>query len=112
MKIVMFIIVGVVFIAGILFAAFNSGTPPPMATVRFFGVHEVSVVLFGFICFGIGLLSIILFTLADEINLRAKLRKLRREKEKMQKEINALRNLPLASEILTKDSESETGEKE
>ncbi|MBD3286863.1 DUF1049 domain-containing protein [candidate division WOR-3 bacterium] len=112
MKIVMFIIVGAVFLAGIFFAAFNSGTPPPMATVRFFGVHEVSVVLLGFICFGIGLVSMILFTIADEINLRAKIRRLRGQKEKMQKEINALRNLPLASEILTKDTETEPEEME
>ncbi|MBN2380114.1 LapA family protein [candidate division WOR-3 bacterium] len=105
MKIVMFIIVGVVFILGISFAAFNSGSPPPMATVRFFGQHDVSVVLFGFICFASGIVSIILFTIADELRLRAKIRKLRREQEKMRKEINALRNLPLASEILTKDIE-------
>lgn len=105
MKIVMIIIVGVVFVAGVLFAAFNSGNPPPMVTVRFFASFEVSVALFGFICFGIGLVSIILFTLADEIGLRAQIRKLRREQGKMRKEINALRNLPLASEILTRDAE-------
>jgi len=105
MKVVMIIIVALVFIAGVLFAAFNSGNPSPMLKVRFFTEFEVSVALFGLICFGIGVVSIILFTLADEINLRSRIRKLRKEQEKMRKELNALRNLPLASEILTRETE-------
>jgi uncharacterized integral membrane protein len=106
MKVILVIIVGIVFVLGVLFAAFNSGNPPPTASVNFFGkTYEIAVSLFGFICFGIGIASVVLFALVDEISLRTRIRRLKRETQTLRKEINALRNLPLASEILTRETE-------
>ncbi|TET21944.1 MAG: DUF1049 domain-containing protein [Candidatus Stahlbacteria bacterium] len=104
MKVVLWIIVVVVFVVAGLFALFNY---PIQTDVQIFGrtIQGVSVALLGLICFGFGVLSIVLFALAGEIRLRAKARRLRREIEAMRKEINALRNLPLAPEILAKEAE-------
>lgn len=108
MKVIVWIIVGAVFLLAGAFALFNSGIgegEASIATVHFFGEHHVAVSLFGLICFGIGVFSVVLFSLAEEIRLRARTRRLRREIEAMRKEINALRNLPLAPEILAKEAE-------
>lgn len=105
MKVVLWIIVVVVFVVAGLFALFNY---PIQTDVQIFGhtIQGVSVALLGLISFGFGVFSIVLFALAGEIRLRARARRLQREIEAMRKEINALRNLPLASEILAREAEA------
>jgi len=109
MKIILWIIVIAVVLAVGAFALFNHAVT---TDVRIFGktLEGASLALVGLISFGFGVFSVILFALAEELMLRGRIRKLKKEKEAMRREINALRNLPLAAEILTKDTEE--GEEE
>jgi predicted membrane metal-binding protein len=104
MKVVLWIIVVIVFLAAGLFALFNHGI---QTDVQIFKqtIEGVSVALVGLICFGFGVFSILLFSLAEEIRLRSRARRLQREIDSMRKEVNALRNLPLAPEILARKVE-------
>ncbi|NLI98067.1 LapA family protein [bacterium] len=103
----------------VIFAGFNSGNPlanPPVAplivNVKFFGDLKIPIVLLGLISFGIGAATFLLITIIEEVALRSRIHRLKKNIESMRKEINALRNLPLAAEILTKDIEKkEEGEK-
>lgn len=110
MKVVMWIIVAAVFLGVGAFALFNSGLgggEVPMVTFQFFGEHQVALSLFALACFVAGVFIVGLFALSEEIILRGRIRRLERKLEAMKKELNALRNLPLAAEILTRDAEDE-----
>ena len=106
MKVVLAIIVILVVAAVGLFAIFNHSI---QTDVQIFKqtIEGVSLALVALVSFGFGLFSVILFALADEISLRTRIRKLKKEQEAMRKEINALRNLPLAADILTREPEEE-----
>jgi uncharacterized integral membrane protein len=104
MKVVLWIIVVVVVLVIGFFAIFNHGIQTDVQIFKH-RIEDVSLALVVLISFAFGVLSIVLFALAEEIRLRTRARRLRKEIESMRKEINALRNLPLASEILAKDVE-------
>ncbi len=102
----------------VIFAGFNSGNPlanppvPPIVVdVKFFGEYKIPIVLLGLIAFGLGAATLFLITIIEEIALRSRIHRLKKDMEAMRKEINALRNLPLAAEILTKDIEKSEGAK-
>lgn len=102
------LIIALVFVAAVLFVAFNSGTsaqPPALVQVNFLGQHQVTVIQLGVVCFLVGMAAVAIFLLMEELVLRSRIGALKRKMEAMRKEINALRNLPLAAEILGKDIE-------
>ncbi len=110
------VIIALAFVAAVLFVAFNSGAPgqPPVTiTVNFLGQHQVTVIQLGAVCFLVGMAAVAIFLLMEEVALRSRIGAQKRKLESMRKEINALRNLPLAAEILAKDIEDteEAGEK-
>ncbi len=107
MKVVLgIIVIAVVVVVGI-FAGYNYNT---YTTVNMIGStwENVSLALIVFIGFVFGLFSVIIFAIVEGIALRSRISRFRKETEALKKEINALRNLPLASDILEKQtSESE-----
>lgn len=91
----LFVIVTVGFLIG--FVVLNS---QQHIDLDIFGqkVANISVAMACFYSFIAGMTFILVFALVDEISLRNALRRLRREKEDLQTELNALRNLPFEEE--------------
>ncbi len=105
MRVVISIIVLVAaFVAAVFFVAFNTGATDTI-TVQFLGTHTVTALQLGGLCFMVGVLAVGIFLVMEEIALRLKIGRLNREIKSLRKEINALRNLPIAAEILAKDIE-------
>lgn len=69
---------------------------------------ELPLILFLFEAFVVGLLVWFLVAIFHELQLRAEIRRIRKENKKLQAELTALRNLPLEEEEMMEESRPET----
>jgi uncharacterized integral membrane protein len=92
---VLFIIIVIGFMIG--FMVLNSQT---IVDIDIFGqrIFDLSLSMICFYSFIAGMVFILIFALADEIVLRTNLHRMRKENNNLQKELNALRNLPFEEE--------------
>jgi uncharacterized integral membrane protein len=91
----LFIIIVIGFMIG--FMVLNSQT---IVDIDIFGqrIFDLSLSMICFYSFIAGMVFILIFALADEIVLRTNLHRMRKENNNLQKELNALRNLPFEEE--------------
>lgn len=90
-----FVIIVIGFMIG--FMVLNSQTS---VNLDIFGqkIFDISLAMVCFYAFIAGMVFVLVFALADEIALRTNLYRIRKENKNLQKELNALRNLPFEEE--------------
>ncbi len=80
----------------LIFTLYNYTTT---TNIFLFGkTYTISTALLSLFAFIFGIISVVVFAIVEEIGLRAKIRKLKKENRNLKKELDALRNLPLGKE--------------
>ncbi len=88
------LIIVVVFV--LIFSLYNANA---VVTVIILGKSfKTTVALLALYSFLAGIVSLIIFAISEEIGLRIKINRLKKENKELKKEINSLRNLPLGKE--------------
>ena len=92
---IIFFIVVIGFLIG--FMIINAQTK---VDINLFGqyFYEISLSIVCFYAFVVGMVFVLIFALADEIVLRTNLHRASKESKNLQKELDALRNLPFEEE--------------
>jgi uncharacterized integral membrane protein len=93
MTVIKWLVVGVVFIVLLVFCVSNNEVVQLRFLASELAMWPIWVVAMA--GFAVGFFTMYLLSLADHLKLRSGMRRLRRERDELESEVQALRNLPL-----------------
>ncbi len=106
MSVIKWLLVGVIFIALLVFCVSNND----LVNLRFLTAELATwpVWVVAMAGFAVGFFTMYIISLADHLKLRSTIRRLRRERGKLDAEVQALRNLPLEESETARTNKEET----
>ncbi len=105
MTVIKWLVVGVIFVVLLVFCVSNNEVVELRFLTSELAMWPIWVVAMA--GFAVGFFTMYLLSLADHLKLRSSMRRIRRERDELESEVQALRNLPLEEPVPAPEEKEE-----